>query len=272
MFNFYSYSSVFVGAGLGLTGAVTNTVAASYFSKWKGTAFGLSSAGVGLGAVVYPFLIELFVQEYAWRGSLLLLGGISLNICLCGAIMVPLPKPVDKVCPPTSHTGTKEHLSTWDIFKSLFTSSSFVILCFSYLLFSFASSVFLNHIAAYASIQLKLSNYQLSTLVSAIGISGLLFRLIIGASIDIPWVDQQVLCLITHSAMGIAICCTPSVNSFSGMVSLCCAFGATFAAYGPVLNSMALLYSGEDMFISGLGYVYISCGFGLVTGPPVAGE
>lgn len=61
---------------------------------------GLGFTGVGLASFAFSPLFQYLVEVYAWRGALLILGGLSFNMIACGALIRPLgnPKVVEKVC------------------------------------------------------------------------------------------------------------------------------------------------------------------------------
>lgn len=49
---------------------------------------GIGSAGVGVGAFSFSLIMKYIVQQYSWRGSLLILGGIQLHVVICGLFLV----------------------------------------------------------------------------------------------------------------------------------------------------------------------------------------
>ena len=51
---------------------------------------GIAVAGSGIGGFVFPPLVEFLIATYSWRGTLLILGGVMLNIVLCGALFRPI--------------------------------------------------------------------------------------------------------------------------------------------------------------------------------------
>ena len=52
-------------------------------------------AGIGAGIITFPIMIRYLLEFFAWRGTFLILSGIALNLCVCGAVM--RPKSTDKV-------------------------------------------------------------------------------------------------------------------------------------------------------------------------------
>lgn len=87
--------------GLGWALVFTPTIASvmQYFNTRRALAMGLGFTGVGLSSFAFSPLFQYLVQEFAWRGALLILGALSLNLVAAGALIRPLrpPKVVEKV-------------------------------------------------------------------------------------------------------------------------------------------------------------------------------
>lgn len=49
-----------------------------------------SSSGSGIGTFILAPVVQLLIEQYSWRGALLILGGFVSNLCVCGALMKPL--------------------------------------------------------------------------------------------------------------------------------------------------------------------------------------
>lgn len=56
-------------------------------------AVGIAVAGSGIGTFVFAPLTEWLIKEYGWRGALLIIGGLMLNISVCGTVFRPLVSP-----------------------------------------------------------------------------------------------------------------------------------------------------------------------------------
>ena len=63
---------------------------ANYFEKKRSTAMGLAVCGSGFGTFILAPVTEMLVVEYQWQGAMLILGGVLLNIVVCGIIFRPL--------------------------------------------------------------------------------------------------------------------------------------------------------------------------------------
>ncbi|XP_037093655.1 uncharacterized protein LOC119113448 [Pollicipes pollicipes] len=83
---FFTFS-VMPGIGLSLCYVSAVVIVAYYFERRRSLATGISVCGTGVGTFLFPPLVELLIQEYGWRGALLVLSGIFLNIAVCGMLM-----------------------------------------------------------------------------------------------------------------------------------------------------------------------------------------
>jgi len=64
-----------------------------YFSEKRPLANGLSAAGSPVALCCLSPLGQVLQYQYGWRGGFLIMGGILLNCCVCGALMKPLVAP-----------------------------------------------------------------------------------------------------------------------------------------------------------------------------------
>lgn len=60
-----------------------------HFTRRRTLALGISLSSVGLSSFAFNPLFQLLVEKYTWRGALLILGGLSLNVVPCGALVRP---------------------------------------------------------------------------------------------------------------------------------------------------------------------------------------
>lgn len=78
------------GLGLSVCYVAAIVIVAFYFDKKRSLATGIAVAGSGIGTFLFAPLCQYFITHWGWRGCLILLAGIFLNMCICGAIMRPL--------------------------------------------------------------------------------------------------------------------------------------------------------------------------------------
>uniref|UniRef100_A0A8B9PGW6 Solute carrier family 16 member 13 n=1 Tax=Apteryx owenii TaxID=8824 RepID=A0A8B9PGW6_APTOW len=95
------YLSVGLLAGLGWALVFTPSLAAvgRYFTSRRALATGLAVSGASFSSFALGPLVQLLMEAYGWRGALLLLAAISLNLVASGALLRPLVLPGESGTP-----------------------------------------------------------------------------------------------------------------------------------------------------------------------------
>jgi len=86
----YLTFGVIAGLGLGLAYLPAIVSVSYYFEKRRSLATGLAVCGSGIGTFLFAPLTEALVDEYGWKGTVLIETGLLFNCILCGAVMRPL--------------------------------------------------------------------------------------------------------------------------------------------------------------------------------------
>lgn len=76
-----------LGLGFALCYSPAIAMVDKYFSRRKALAYGIAMSGSGIGTFVLAPVVQLLIEQFSWRGALLILGGFVLNLCVCGALM-----------------------------------------------------------------------------------------------------------------------------------------------------------------------------------------
>uniref|UniRef100_A0A672SJP0 Major facilitator superfamily (MFS) profile domain-containing protein n=1 Tax=Sinocyclocheilus grahami TaxID=75366 RepID=A0A672SJP0_SINGR len=92
----YLSMGIVVGLGFALLYQATSVVTVTYFQKRLATAYSIGRSGMGLTFALAPFT-QLLLDQYAWQGALLILGGLMLNLMASGMLLRPI-----NVRPPAS--------------------------------------------------------------------------------------------------------------------------------------------------------------------------
>ncbi len=83
---------------------------ASYFDQYYSIANSLSQMGLSFGIMIIPLLTQLFIDVYGWRGTMLLLAALNMQLVLAGAVMRPINKL--KEDQPKCSVETSQHFSS----------------------------------------------------------------------------------------------------------------------------------------------------------------
>jgi MFS family permease len=105
LFLYFSLGIV-AGFGFGLIYLPSVVAINVYFDRRRSLATGLAVCGSGVGTIVFALLVGLLLDEYGWRGTLLIEAGIVLNCCACGLIFLPLHPVPPSPSPPAYLPGT----------------------------------------------------------------------------------------------------------------------------------------------------------------------
>ncbi|KAJ7324838.1 hypothetical protein JRQ81_017858 [Phrynocephalus forsythii] len=81
---------VTAGIGSGMVYLPAVVMVGEYFQKRKALAQGLSTTGTGFGAFLMTALLKYLCLEFGWRNAVFIQGAVSLNLCVCGALMRPI--------------------------------------------------------------------------------------------------------------------------------------------------------------------------------------
>ncbi|KAK2490767.1 hypothetical protein MC885_010667 [Smutsia gigantea] len=106
---------VAAGFGSGMAYLPAVVMVGRYFQKRRALAQGLSTTGTGFGTFLMTVLLKYLCAEYGWRNAMFIQGAVSLNLCVCGALMRPLstgnggpdPRGQDPQVPPACSPDSK---------------------------------------------------------------------------------------------------------------------------------------------------------------------
>ncbi|KAL7884959.1 hypothetical protein AOLI_G00077290 [Acnodon oligacanthus] len=102
----YVSMGLVVGLGFALLYQATSVVTAAYFRKRLATAYSIGRSGMGLTFALAPFT-QLLLDQYAWQGALLILGGLMLNLVASGMLLRPIHVRPAASSPPSSSSLRK---------------------------------------------------------------------------------------------------------------------------------------------------------------------
>ncbi|XP_053988174.1 uncharacterized protein LOC128892285 isoform X2 [Hylaeus anthracinus] len=81
---------VLTGIGGGLSTTPGIIIVSQYFDKHRALANGICVSGTAAGSFVFPLLIEVLVDKFGFHGTILLLGGCMLHVCVSATLYRPL--------------------------------------------------------------------------------------------------------------------------------------------------------------------------------------
>ena len=204
-------------------------------------------------------MIRYFINAYEWKSSLLLLGAISLNLCVCGAIVRPVERP----------DIYQKNRPLIDI--TPFKKAGYVTLCFNNFLWCCGTSVLYIHITALAE-SVGTDSDKSAYLISGLGIANLVGRFGYGFIAHHPKVNIIVLYGTSFLIAGVFLCVTPFGKSFGSLMFIAVLFGLFAGCFGTLLVSILIQILGLHRFANGYGCLLLFEAAGQLTGGPLAGK
>ena len=248
------------GLGWGFTfTAITGVVVYYFRPKYHGFVLGLTSTGYGTTMIVIPPLAEWSIEQYGYQGTLLLLVGINLQLFICAAILRPTPAMITFM---TNKTGSQ---------RAIWSNLSFVYLSVEALIYCPGLSVVFVQLAYSVELILNVDRGTSGLVISVVGISNVVARIVVGAIVQLPGVDSFLQCAVQIGMTGGAVLLVPFVTSMPMMMfaAVLIGFGSSFD--GSVLQMMIEEIVGEENLTAGVGAINVSFGVGLFFGSPIAG-
>ena len=280
------------GFGYGLVFASCITQTTCHIHHCRALCNGLAMAGIGVGIIINPLITEYLIALYTWRGALLITSGLTMNICVCGFIIritssVLSRKDLKHENYISDDLVNNTNLSTMEITtqeklaldrkynfednKSMWTNPLYWSLHINIILFCFGQSIVFTHIAAFA-ISKGFTQLQSSSLISVIGVSNTIGRIILGIIANIPQVSVNLLHIVLIAMCGLFTLCCTFWQQYYALVSLMTLLGIALSEYGPVLCEVAVGIIGVPDFAYGYGFLLVSMAIGTLLGAPLAGK
>ncbi|KAL1256998.1 hypothetical protein QQF64_012543 [Cirrhinus molitorella] len=282
------------GFGYALTWTPTVTMLGWYFEKRRPVANALASTGECMLTFILTPSFQFMVDQYSWRGAMLILGALQLNLCLCGALLKPLYRHV----PPKVLAEEKEHeleLLTQPHIDSkssersdskktdplkvkiihyvdytLIANARFMVYSmfgvFAALGF-FAPSLFL---VPYARSQ-GVEEYQAAALMSISAVLDLLGRVLFGWVANLRLVKTVHQLIVTVVLLGIVLLFCPLATTFTQLALFSAGYGLVFGATVAIHITVLAEVVGVERLGSALGFFMLIRSSGGLLGPPLAG-
>lgn len=92
LYQLYITLGIMAGIGYGMIFLTSIVTVTRYFDKKRSLAMGISVCGSGIGAIIFNPLSKWLLDEYGWRGTILIEAGLVLNCVAFSALYRPLPE------------------------------------------------------------------------------------------------------------------------------------------------------------------------------------
>ncbi|XP_036924271.1 monocarboxylate transporter 3 isoform X2 [Sturnira hondurensis] len=286
----YLTAGVLTGLGLALNFQPSLIMLGLYFDRRRPLANGLAAAGSPVFLSALSPLGQQLLERFGWRGGFLLLGGLLLHCCACGAVMRPPPGPG----PPLRRGSACEAPGEADADRKGLRLSAAppggktrrrlldVTVCADRTFAVYAVTKFLMALGLFVP-AILLVNYakdagvpdaDAAFLLSIVGFVDIVARPACGALAGLARLRPHVAYLFSLAllANGITDLSSARARSYGALVAFCVAFGLSYGMVGALQFEVLMAAVGSHRFPSALGLVLLIEAVAVLIGPPSAGR
>ncbi|CAM4558632.1 unnamed protein product [Eretmochelys imbricata] len=278
----YTTTGFLQGLGISFSWTPAISIVSHYFSNRRALANAVASAGECAFAFTFGPFFQWLIGLYGWKSALLIIGGIQLNICVCGALMRPLKnrcilearsseaqRPSGKDVPKAG----KEHASpntqktfNWMLVKRL----EFMLYAIFGILAAmsfFVPPLFLVPL----SYSLRIDESWTATLLSILAIADFMGRLLCGWYANLHLTRTIHLLTMTVVLISTSLMLLPLANNYLSLAIFTGFYGFFFGATVSIHITVLAEVVGMSDFDSALGLFMLIRSTGGFLGPPLAG-
>ena len=251
-----------IGVGVGIALVYTPSIACvqPWFTRRRGLAAGLASAGIGAGTLVVPLLAAWAIVALQWRGALQALALAVLVLGLAAAALMRRAPAATAVAGRVVAGATLREALRTPAFRWMYATA---VLAAPSMFIPFA------HVSA-AARDAGIADAQAVGLVGLIGIGSLTGRFVIGALAD--RLGRPLTLIVMQAALGASFLLWAAAGGrYPMLAAFAVCVGLSYGGIVSLLPALAMDLFGARAVASIIGTLYTGAAFGNLVGPWLAG-
>jgi MFS family permease len=251
-----------VGVGIGIALVYTPAIGCvqPWFSRRRGLAAGLASAGIGAGTLIVPLLVAAAIALWQWRAALWALAGGALAVGLAAALLLRrAPAAVRRADGTVAGTPLKQAL----------TSRAFLWLYAMCGFGAFGMFTPFAHLSA-AARDLGVPDARAVGLVGLIGIGSLSGRFAIGALADRFGRPRTL--ILAQASLGASFIAWALADGYVALAVFALWMGTSYGGIVSLMPALCMDLFGARAVSSIIGTLYSAAAIGNLAGPWLAGR
>ena len=284
----YLYLSVVAAAGMSAAFVPCNSTVIRWFERYRGRALGIAMMGASIGNIAFPPLAVLLIGLAGWRAAYAWLGALGVSIVGVAAYFILRDPGVMNLQPdgavpdgegageggaaegarvPPRRGGPVATRYPWTLAEARRTGVLWLMTAIFFLswLVVFLPVV---HLAPYAA-DLGMDPLRASSVISAIGLGGVLGRPLLGAISD--RVGRIPAMLLTFGTQALVFTLFPISHSWVALCLEATAFGFAYGGGTTLFAAVVGDYYGRAATGAIVGFVFALAGSAAAFGPWLAG-
>jgi len=258
---------VFLGFGLGFVYVPAVVAVGEYFREKLSFATGICVCGSGAGTFLVAPMTSFLLDKFGWRGCNRLMSLLCFACMLFGLVMVPNKKKQiqaeDKNAEQAVQLKEKSGLK-------LLSDIPFLLMLIGNIPFAMAIYISYTYLPSMA-VQSGLSSSDASFLISVVGISNTVGRLVSGWLADLKWTSPLGITILTTFIACIICACLPSGQHYWPLFGLTAVFGFIISAAPTVSTPLIVDLLGIQHLNMAFGFLTFARGIAALVGPSSAG-
>ncbi|NOX70314.1 MAG: MFS transporter [Gammaproteobacteria bacterium] len=179
----YYLSGILLGIAAPGTIVAVKVLISRTFHASQGTAMGAVMISTSIGSIVFPVIITALIAAVGWRMAI---ASLSLGIW---CITLPLllfccdEKSFGLAIKDTPAKSSQSHIA-WNALARLIRMSDFWLIALAVMMAGFVDQAIMQHQVLYLSVDLNMKPTRVAAIVSAIGLVGIVGRIVVGNVFD----------------------------------------------------------------------------------------
>ncbi|XP_046570668.1 monocarboxylate transporter 12-like isoform X2 [Haliotis rubra] len=261
----YLCLGVMPGIGAALCQLAAIVCISHHFGKGLPLALCFMATGGAIGMLTFPLVWSLVLDNFGWRGALLMIGAISLNSVWCSLLLQPDHSKGKKdvlasrksCCFPDRAMFKQRPLFILFLLSAMFSGVS---------LFIYGSYIPEQAVAALPDV----TSTEIALLVSAIG-GGSFFGRILFGSLSMTSPRAPLILFTTALGLcGVSDIFVPICRSYVSLMFNSTLHGLFLGGWTTIISLVTVTLYGAEKLSFFLGLIFLFQGLGCVAGPPLA--
>ncbi|XP_071795982.1 monocarboxylate transporter 12-like [Asterias amurensis] len=273
--------TIFAGSSIGMSYVITKHLMGCYFDKHVTTAYGVTGLGDSFAFLIVVPSIQLFLDTYGWRGTMLLLGALLLHLAVCGALIKPPSatgsqdgyeaaltdeeqETMDNNVEPSNRFGCFCFSTIYSFTKNtfqlgLFSSISFWLVVFVFIVMELTYCAWLIYYVQYTTVYKGFTLEDASHFVVAYGVGRTIASIVIGPLFQ----AVQVVSAYVWLAASLLICAIyfavdPWLTSYWPIVANTFVYGTAVSTATILVDVVNTKIFGKEMLGHAVGLIMLS--------------
>ncbi|XP_074650421.1 monocarboxylate transporter 14-like [Tubulanus polymorphus] len=259
------------------------------FRRYRSTANAFVVSAASLGTIIFGVIINKSIEAYTWRGAVLIIGAIALNMAPCSLILrdwnkprsnkdVLLPRKDEQNADKQKDSVNGEYLKKPEasgcrnfLHVEVLTRRNFIGVTSAVFFLYLAVSIIFVHIVSGFRDLCKLELEDARYLVPCLGTSNMIGRFATSFITQHPRFDAFTMFLAVNILLGVTVALVPLFEGFTAAVILVILIGVGMSGFAG-LTHLVIAEIIEDKYIHmSVQYMLFPAGIAYLIGAPLAG-